>query len=319
MAGVAAMVAVTAACGSSSAEESADGRTKVRVAVLPTVTKASMYLGIEKGIFAEEGLDVEPAVVQDGAAVTAAVTSGSAEFASAALVPTVVAAGKGIPIKVVATAASTSSPKNPTDPYGDASLIVRKDSRIKSVADLNGKTIAVNALQGGLELAVRGAVDRLGGDSSTLKFLPIPFPEMVAALDAKRVDAIAPMEPFVSSSVSAGHQVLHHTYPFDPAETSEFVNSVYFTSNQYAAENPDVVKAFMRAMEKANVYANEHPDEVREILPKFTGVKAKQAQDFALPDYPAELNKPAYQAQVDLMSKYKMLKKAPDMSTFFVE
>ena len=107
-------LAVTA-CGGGT-DESADGLTTVRVAVIPTVTKAPMYLAMEKGFFADEGLAVEASVVQDGAAVTAAVTSGSAEFASSALVPTVVAADKGIPVRIVATAASTSPPAAPADP-----------------------------------------------------------------------------------------------------------------------------------------------------------------------------------------------------------
>ncbi|WP_051821497.1 ABC transporter substrate-binding protein [Streptomyces sp. SCSIO 75703] len=322
LAGAAALTLTAAACGSSPAggdAKRADGRTKVRIAVIPTVTKAPMYLGIEKGFFAEEGLDVEPTVVQDGAAVTAAVVSGQAEFASSALAPTAVAAAKQLPIKIVMTAASTSAPDSATTPYGDAVLVVREDSPITSVADLNGKTIAVNALKAGLELAVRGAVDRLGGDSSTLKFLTLPFPEMATALEQKRVDAIAPVEPFVSSAVADGARVLHHTYPFDPAQQPEFVNSVYFTGSRYAAEHGDVVKAFARAIAKSNAYAADHPDEVRAVLPKYTGVKAQAAKTFALPDYPATLNKAAYQSEIDLMVRYGFIDKPLDTSSLYTQ
>ena len=306
-----------AACGGEAASDE-DGTTTVRVAVIPTVTKAPMYLAIEKGFFADEGLQVEPEVVQNGAAVTAAVTSGSAEFASSALVPTVVAIEKGVPVRIVTTAASTSSPADATSPYGDAVLLVGKDSAVDSVADLNGKTIAVNALKAGVELAVRGAVDRLGGDSSTMKFLVVPFPEMATALEQGQVDAIAPVEPFVSASVAAGHRPLQHTFPFDPAQQPEFVNSVYFTSAKYAGENASVVERFTRAIEKANRYAAENPDEVRQQLPQYTGVKPEVAAKIALPDYPPTLNTDAYQAQMEMMKHYGFIASVPGPDKLYV-
>ncbi len=308
-----------AACGGGGGDSAGgDGNATLRVAVIPTVTKAPMYLGIEKGFFKEEGLEVKPEVVQNGAAVTAAVTSGSAELGSSALVPTVVAVAKGVPVKIVTTAASTSEPESPTAPYGDAVLVVSKDSDIRTVADLNGKTIAVNALQAGVELAVRGAVDRNGGDASTLNFLVVPFPEMTAALSRGQVDAIAPVDPFVETAVKAGHRALTHTFPYDPAQTDEFVNSVYFTSSRYAEEHPDVIERFQKAMERANKYAAEHPDEVRAQMPDYTGVGPDVAKSIALPDYPSTRNHEAYQAEMELMMKYGFISNVPAPEKLYV-
>jgi NitT/TauT family transport system substrate-binding protein len=314
-----ALVALTlAACGGGTAASDGDKTVTLRVAVIPTVTKAPMYLGIEKGFFEDEGLKVEPEVVQNGAAVTAAVASGGAELGSSALVPTVVAVAKGVPVKIVTTAASTSSPESPTAPYGDAVLVVGKDSAIRTVTDLKGKTIAVNALKAGVELAVRGAVDRNGGDASTLNFLVVPFPEMAAALSRGQVDAIAPVDPFVETAVKAGHRVLTHTFPYDPAQTDEFVNSVYFTSSRYADEHADAIKRFQRAMERANKYAAGHPDEVRAQMPDYTGVGADVAKSIALPDYPSTRNHEAYQAEMDLMVKYGFIPQVPAPEKLYV-
>ncbi|MBS3941417.1 MAG: ABC transporter substrate-binding protein [Actinobacteria bacterium] len=291
----------------------------VRVSLLPTVTKAPMYLGMEKGFFAEEGLNVEENVVQSGAAVTAAVMSGEAHFASSALVPTVTAADKGLDVRVVMTAASATPPDAPTDAYGDSVIIVAEDSDIQSIADLNGTTIAVNALQAGLELAVRGTVDRLGGDSDTIEFLPVPFPEMVTALNDGHVDAIAPLEPFVSSATAAGHRVLHHAFPYDPDETGEFVNSVYFTSGVYADENPEIVAAFRRAIERSNAYAEEHPDEVRSMIPIYTGISEEVAAKIALPSYPSVMDLDAYRAEIELMAYYGFISGPVDEARFYLD
>src|SRR5688500_18059927 len=52
----------------------------VRVGVVPIADVAPLYLGREKGFFADEGLDVEPQPATGGAAITPAVVDGDLEF-----------------------------------------------------------------------------------------------------------------------------------------------------------------------------------------------------------------------------------------------
>ncbi|WP_406019719.1 ABC transporter substrate-binding protein [Nocardioides sp. NBC_00850] len=77
---VLAMPLALSACGGESADESAGGATEITVGVIPIVDVAPIYLGVEKGFFKEEGLDVNLELAQGGAAIIPAVASGQYQF-----------------------------------------------------------------------------------------------------------------------------------------------------------------------------------------------------------------------------------------------
>ena len=100
-----------------------------------------------------------------------------------------------------------------------------------------------------------------------MKFVEIPFPDVPAALESKRVDAAFAVEPFVGASVAAGAKVL--AAPFEEV-APDLTIAQYFTTEQYAQENADVVERFKRAMNKSLEYASQNPDEVRRIITSYT-------------------------------------------------
>ena len=53
------------------------GPTKLKVGVIPIADVAPLYLGIEKGFFKEESLEIEPVLAEGGAAIVPAVISGA--------------------------------------------------------------------------------------------------------------------------------------------------------------------------------------------------------------------------------------------------
>jgi NitT/TauT family transport system substrate-binding protein len=56
-------------------------------------------------------------------------------------------------------------------------------------------------------------IDKNGADSSTVKFVELPFPQMEAALIAGRVDAVSIHEPFATAALEkAATRVLAHPW-----------------------------------------------------------------------------------------------------------
>jgi NitT/TauT family transport system substrate-binding protein len=286
----------------------------LRVIQVPVITKAPLYLGIEQGFFKEENLAIDAQAAQTGAAVTAAVVSGEAEIGSSAVVPQLLAVSEGLPLRALGASGATTAPED-GDPNGNFVVLVGANSDIESVADLNGRTIAVNALQAAIELAVRASADREGADSSTFAFVAIPFPEMSSALEAGRVDAIAVVEPFFQAAVANGHRPLLIAYPYDLDSGLQFALGTFFTSTEYAEQNPDVVQRFIRAMRKANNYAQEHPDKARAIIPTYTRITPEVAAEVSLPAFPADLPLEDVQAQAELMARYGFADEPPDAQT----
>src|SRR3954467_9114511 len=93
-----------AGCGSGTAQTSG-GVTKLKVGVLPITNVAPLYLGIKKGFFKQEKLDVKPQVSEGGAATVPAVISGDQQLAYSTTVSLVTAAAKGLPVQIVSQAA----------------------------------------------------------------------------------------------------------------------------------------------------------------------------------------------------------------------
>ena len=323
---IATMLLLAAGCNSSTGTstgaknstqpQASQGITELHVALIPSADEAPFYVAIQKGFFSSRGLKVTPEPLQNGAAITAAVTSGSAQIGVQALSPTVTAVSKGVPIKAFAGDEDAPRPATPTSPYGDVVILVRKNSSIKTAADLNGKTVAVNALRAGVELAVRGAVDNSGGNSATLKLLPLPFPNMGAALASHRVDAMAALEPFVHAAIAKGDRVLLDAFPYAKNQNVNFLASVWFTSAKYASAQPDVLTKFRDALAEADAYVKQTPSEIARIVPTYTSISTTQAKEIWTAHWSAIINPQAYAAEIDLMVKYKFIDKQLPLSQF---
>jgi NitT/TauT family transport system substrate-binding protein len=280
---------------------STSASTTLDVGLIPIIDVAPFYLALNKGWFAAEGLTVEPQIAQTGAATAAAVVSGDQQIGFAAIAPLLQARAQGLPLQLVAPSIS-SLPPEPPDPNGNNPVVVRSDSDIETAADLNGGTIGVNALEAVAELIVRASADRLGADASTFEFVAIPFPEMIPALEAGRVDAVALVPPFYEAALQAGHSAAFFSYPYD--DDARFPLAAWFSSVDFIDSDRDAVKRFARVMREANAYAQEHPDEVRAIVPTYTQIPEEVAQNIFLPEFDETLDLPGIKREAELMVEY---------------
>src|ERR687897_1490654 len=156
----------------------------LNVGVIPIADVAPLYLGIEKGFFEEENLTINPQLAEGGAAITPAVVSGDFQIGFSNTVSLLIAASQNIPIKIIAQGVLAG--QDESEAWAD--LLVLKDGPISEPSDLEGKTIAVNTLNNICEVTIKASLEKEGVAVSKLKFTEVPFPDMNAALEAKRVD-----------------------------------------------------------------------------------------------------------------------------------
>ena len=149
-----------------------DGPQTVVVGTLPTANAAPMYLGMEKGYFKQEGLVVKPQLGEGGGSLITSLVSDDSQFAFVGVIPAVTAVSKGLPIKAVA--ASDDAAATPRKDW--QVVMVGKGSDIRDVSDLEGKTIAVNALRGVAEVVIKTSLEKQGVDPSSVKLLEVPSP-----------------------------------------------------------------------------------------------------------------------------------------------
>jgi NitT/TauT family transport system substrate-binding protein len=292
-------------CGGDDEEATGGGggeqqTTKVKVGVLPISNVAPLYLGMEKGFFEEEGLEIEPAPAQSGNEIVTAMVSGDQPFAFLGYVPAASGRAQGLPIKLIANADNGAE----TAKEEWTQLMVGKDSPIRDVTDLEGKTIAVNALKGVGEVVIKAALDKRGVDPNSIKLLEVPFPEMPAALERERVDVIWAPEPFLTSVLGAGGREIEA-----PLTTlgKRYPNGTYAVNEQFLGENEDVVERFARAMNKSSDYATENPDEARAMIPEFTQIPPDVAEKIRLPLWPTEIDREQLQQLIDYAVQYGVI------------
>jgi NitT/TauT family transport system substrate-binding protein len=79
-------------------------------------------------------------------------------------------------------------------------LMKARASKLKTGADLNGKTIAVTTLGGTLQLRAEEWITKNGGDSKTAHLVEVPTSNIPAAPKRNRIDAAMVSEPFLSEN-----------------------------------------------------------------------------------------------------------------------
>ncbi|MEU6205417.1 ABC transporter substrate-binding protein [Micromonospora musae] len=295
---VAALLATTAGCGSSDdAGESAGqagGTTKVKVGAIPIVDVAPLHLGIEKGFFAEQRIEVEVVNTTGGAAAVPGVVSGEFDFAFGNVVSLIVARSQKLPLKAIAEGNSSTGQQGKD--FGG--IVVPKESPITTAAQLAGKTVAVNNLKNIGDTTVRASIRKAGGDPSSVKFVELPFPDMPAAVSAKRVDAAWIVEPFFTVAQDQGARVVASNF-VDAAPNLTI--AAYFTTERTIQQKADLTERFTAAIEKSLTYAQEHPDEARKVLLTYTKIDPAVAEKMTLPAWSGQINRESVQTLADLM------------------
>src|SRR5215469_11121760 len=163
--------------------------TTIRVAGVPADDMPPVYYAEKAGLFRKEGLDVQIVPSTSGAAVAAAVISGTYEFGKASLLSAVNAHLKSLPLAIVAAGAVYDTRASTAD------ICVASDSTIRDGKGLEGKTIGVPSLNDLNQLAVSAWVDAHGGDFKTLKFVELPQSATGPALAQHRVTAAIMLQP----------------------------------------------------------------------------------------------------------------------------
>jgi NitT/TauT family transport system substrate-binding protein len=240
------------------------GLVTITVDTLPIANALPMDLGIKKGFFQAQGIDITKRTLQSGNDIVLALANHNGEIGYFGWVPMMIASTQGIAISAVA--ASEVEGTSAGDNWQD--ILVKGDSSIRTPRDLAGKTIAVNALKGVGEVMIKAALQKVGVNPSSIRLLAMPFPTMRTALRNGQVDAIWTPEPFQSQAlnldgariVMAPGPVLGKYWPIGG----------YGALTSWARANPALAKRFRLAINRSLTYAQGHPAEIRDLLPAGT-------------------------------------------------
>lgn len=312
---LAALLLTATACGSS--DDSGDGGgggggsdelDQVTVGVIPIIDVAPIYLGDEQGFFTDRGIELTLELAQGGAAIVPAVLSGDTQFGFSNVVSMFIASNQGLPVRMIAPGASSTGVQG-EDFQG---IAVGADSDIESAADLEGKTVGVNTLNNICGVSIDASVRAAGGDPSKVNYVEIPSPDAPAALENGDVDADCMGEPFLTVTLAAGGRIIASNF-VDVAPDATI--ATYFTAQPLLDSDPDLVQRFTEAMQESLSYADEHPDEARQIVTTYTQITADVLADVTLPRWPAEFNTDSLTTIADNAQESGVIDMEPDFDT----
>lgn len=244
---------------------------KVTVSINPSSQFAPMFLGIESGIFADHGLELEIVPQTDVAAILSGVSSGQYDFGFATVVHVVNANLNNIPIRAVTSIEGQLS----KDDKG-TTLLAGPGTGIKTVADMEGKTMATVGLSSSNTLTTWGLADKAGIDPKSIELVQMPFGQMPAALASGDVDAAVMQWPFVGEALDNGSTVVAYNNQEFFAESAITLMN---TSQQFIDENPEVVQAFSDAMIESQLAATADEKAAKAALVDGLGISAAEAEN----------------------------------------
>ena len=221
------------------------------------------WVGIEKGFFRDEGLDVETAgIFNAGAEEMSAFASKSIDVGYLGMAPSVTGvANRAASVKAEALANAEGS-----------AIVVRADSPLHQVKDLAGKTVAIPGFASVQDFLLRRALEAAGLEAGAVKIIVVKPPEMITALEASQIDAFIAWEPHASKAVTKGvGRVLlpsSQIWKGHPCCVVAFEGSV-------AHDRPAVVQSFLKAHARATAFILANTDEAVRIGVQYTGMDEK--------------------------------------------
>ncbi len=238
---------------------------------LPAGDKAAIYLGVEQGLFAAEGIEVEIASARGGSDVVTKLATNSADFGSAGLASLLQAKAQGeVPVVAVAPIYN----KQP-----DA-FFTTEGSGIESFKDIVGKTVATPTFSAS-NVVWPLLLERNGIDPASVKLLKLDPGALAPMLATGKVDATInwlTVAPGFVRALGEADKTLK-TIPWSEYGFEGYGLSLV-ASQRFVQSHPEVAKKFVKAYQQAQKNAIADPAAAAAALKKMVAeVDEQQAEE----------------------------------------
>ncbi|HYS66641.1 MAG TPA: aliphatic sulfonate ABC transporter substrate-binding protein [Paraburkholderia sp.] len=191
-------------------------------------------------------------------------------------------------------------------------LVVRKDSSLKTLADLKGKKIAATKGTDPFLFTLR-ALHTAGLTRDDVELVNLQHPDGRTALANGQVDAWAGLDPHMAAAqIDDGARLLYRNVAFN---TYGFLNA----REDFIKEHPETLAHVLKVYEQARVWIAAHPDETAKIIAEESKLSLPVAKlqlsrnDFGHPQPGAEQIE-ALKAAAPILAEEQLVKPGIDLN-----
>ncbi|MED1470418.1 ABC transporter substrate-binding protein [Bacillus salipaludis] len=281
-------VFLIAGCSSKNETDTAKENTKKlnKITVVldwtPNTNHTGLYVAKAKGYFKDQGLDVD--IIQPGeTGADQLVASGKADFGVGYQEGVTQARVQGVPLVSIAAVIQHNT-------SGFASPV---DKNIKAPKDFEGKTY------GGWGSPVEKSVitslmDKEHANANKVKIINMGDTDFFTAVK-RDVDFAWIYYGWTGVEAELRHQKINMIYLTDYSKKLDYYTPVLETNEKMIANNPDTVKAFLKAASQGYEFAIKNPDQAADILikaaPDLDPKLVKASQKWLSPKYQDDATK----------------------------
>lgn len=282
---------------------------------VPNTNHTGLYVALQNGYYAEEGLNVNIIEPTEGATATLiAVGRGDFGISYQEEVTMAIASEDPLPIRAIAAVIQ----------HNTSGFATAKSKNILSPKDFEGKTYSSWGGPGE-EATIHAVMDSMGADFSKLDIV-ISDGSGFAALE-KDIDIMWFYEAWDNVKCQlAGFPIQYmELRQFD--ERLDYYTPVLITSDSMIEKNPDTVRKFLAATSRGYQYAAENPEESAKILQQFAPdydlemltISQNYLADKYIADAPrwGEMKDAVWNGYTDLLVEYGVLSEALPAETCY--
>ncbi len=227
-----------------------------RMGTEPWLGYGPWWVADDKGLFAQNGLDVKVSSFTTDDEINAALVAGQIDGANIATHTAMRLAQAGTPLTIVLVLDQSNT--------ADAALAA---APVASIADLKGKKVAYEEGTTS-DILLRYALSQNGMTIDDIVKVPTSAADAGTAAIAKRVDAAVTYEPYLTAALG---QDPAFKLIYTAAEKPGLISDVFVVRSDVLGKVPCQIETLIKTWDDAVAYYNSNGDDAKTIISKAVG------------------------------------------------
>lgn len=145
-------------------------------------------------------------------------------------------------------------------------IMVAKNSTVRSLGDLKGKTVAVPSLFSNQNFVIHKLMEDYGLKNDDINFVVLPPPDMPTSLASGAIDGYFVGEPFCAKAELDGYgRVLYYARDIWP----NFISCALVVHEDLIKEHPEIVQDLVRGIAQSGAWAETHRAEAAKLVAPY--------------------------------------------------